>query len=62
VLLALGFTPSKRIEIDYAGRSTFIPPDAHPALTVPGSGILSVDAHGTRGDVSYGVRIVPRSG
>jgi hypothetical protein len=61
VTVAFGFTPTRRIAIVYARHSTYLPPSRNPTLTVPGSGILEVDAIGSRGDVSYGIRIVPDS-
>jgi len=61
VTVWLGFTPTKPIEVDYARRSTFIPPSTTPTITVPGSGVLSVVAHGPPGDVNYAVRIGPNS-
>jgi hypothetical protein len=62
VTVSFGFSPDRPIEVDYGGHSTYIPASPRPTLTVPGRGILSVDAHGSQGDVSYGIRIVPRSG
>ena len=61
VVVSFGFAPTRPIEVDYGGHSRYIPASAHPTLTVPGSGILEVDAHGSQGDVSYGIRIVPGS-
>jgi hypothetical protein len=62
VTVSFGFAPTRPIEIDYGGHSRYIPASPEPTLTVPGRGILEVDAHGTQGDVSYGIRIVPGSG
>jgi hypothetical protein len=62
VTVSFGFSPDRPIEVDYGGHSTYISASPRPTLTVPGRGILSVAAHGSQGDVSYGIRIVPRSG
>jgi len=62
VTVSFGFRPDRPIEVDYGGHSTYIAASPRPTLTVPGRGILSVDAHGSHGDVSYGIRIVPSSG
>jgi hypothetical protein len=62
VTVSFGFAPTRPIEIDYSGHSKYIPASPQPTLTVPGRGILEVDAHGSQGDVSYGIRIVPGSG
>lgn len=59
--LDLGFTPTRKIEVNFAGHDRFVPATAHPTLTVPHAGIFWIAASGPRGDVSYGVRIDPPS-
>jgi hypothetical protein len=61
VTVALGFTPTRPIEVNFAGHARYVPATAHPVLTVAHSGIFWIAASGPRGDVSYGVRVGPPS-
>ena len=62
VTVSFGFPLTKAVEVDFGHHSTFVPAGPRPTLTVPGHGILQVVGHGSQGDASYGIRIVPRSG
>ena len=53
---------TRAVEVDFGHHSTFVPATRRPTLTVPGPGILQVVGHGSQGDASYAIRIIPRSG
>lgn len=62
VTVSFGFSPTRAVEVDFGHHSMFVPASRRPTLTVPGPGILQVVGHGSQGDASYAIRIIPRSG